>query len=215
MTPDDARPLQRLMTAWSNLVSAVRQDHATMQDYHDRYRSTDHVSSLGKDLIERVGFQIIASYRVMRFLHEARVPLGPKLASRAIRLVYGSDIHWEAQIAPGVVVVHGMGMAISRSARVGTGSILFQNITLAESADASTRTVGAPQIGDRVHIGPGAALIGPITVGNDTKIVAGSTVLQSVPSGSRVEAPVPRIVPRGQSHGVVPEHVALDRPHAK
>jgi len=189
--------MQRLTAAWSDLVSAVRADHATMQNYHDRYQSTDHVAPLGKDLMQRVGFQIITSYRVMRFFHEAQIPLGAKLASRAIRFVYGSDIHWEAQIAPGVVVVHGMGMAISRSARVGTGSILFQNITLAESADMTTRTVGAPQIGERVHVGPGSALIGPITVGNDTKIVAGSTLLQSVPSGSRVEAPVPRITARG------------------
>jgi serine O-acetyltransferase len=142
-----------------------------------------------------VGFQIIAGYRVMRFFHEAQIPLGAKLVSRAIRFVYGSDIHWEARIAPGVVVVHGMGMAISRSACVGKGSILFQNITLAESADR-TRNVGAPQLGERVHVGPGSALIGPITVGSDTKIVAGSTLLESVPSGSRVEAPPPRVVAR-------------------
>src|SRR5262249_7350997 len=79
-------PMQRLMTAWSDLVSAVRQDHATMQDYHDRYQSTDHVASLGKDLMQRVGFQIMASYRVMRFFHEARIPLAAKLTSRAIRV---------------------------------------------------------------------------------------------------------------------------------
>jgi serine O-acetyltransferase len=209
--------MQRLMTAWSALVAAVREDHATMQDYHDRNRSTDHAASLAKDLLERVGFQIIAGYRVMRFFHEAELPLGAKLASRAIRFVYGSDIHWEAQIAPGVVVVHGMGMAISRSARVGKGSILFQNITLAESADMSTHTVGAPQIGERVHVGPGSALIGPISVGSDTKIVAGSTLLHSVPSGSRVEAPVPRVVARGPKVRAASEtaDAAVDAPQPK
>jgi serine O-acetyltransferase len=188
--------MDRLKNAWTRFVSAVREDHATMQRYHDRYQSTGHVASLGKDLVERVGFQMMASYRVMRFFHEAGVPLAPKIASRAIRLVYGSDIHWEAEIEPGVVIVHGMGMAISRSAHVGKGSILFQNITLAESTDSTTRAVGAPQIGQNVHIGPGSSLIGPITVGSGTKIVAGSTLLQSIPEGSRVEAPAPRIVPR-------------------
>jgi serine O-acetyltransferase len=188
--------MERLKKAWTRFVSAVREDHATMQHYHDRYQSTDHVASLGRDLVQRVGFQMMASYRVMRLFHEAGIPLAPKLASRAIRLVYGSDIHWEAEIEPGVVIVHGMGMAISRSARVGKGSILFQNITMAESTDSATRVVGAPQIGQNVHIGPGSALIGPISIGNGTKIVAGSTLLQSVPAGSRVEAPAPRILPR-------------------
>jgi serine O-acetyltransferase len=188
--------MEVLKKAFARFVSAVREDHATMQHYHDRYQSTDHAASLGKDFVQRIGFQMMVSYRMMRLLQEAGVPLAPKLASRAIRLMYGSDIHWEAEFEPGVVIVHGMGMAISRSARVGTGSILFQNITLAESAESSTRLVGAPQVGRNVHIGPGSVLIGPITIGSGSKIVAGTTLLESVPESSYVEAPALRIVPR-------------------
>ncbi len=193
--------MSKLGSAFSRFVAAVREDHAMMQHYHDRYQSTDHAGSLTKDLVQRVGFQMMAAYRTMRFFHEAGVPVAPKLASRAIRLVYGSDIHWEAEFAPGVVIVHGMGMAISRSAKVGRGSILMQNVTLAESTNPATGEVGGPNIRENVHVGPGSALIGPIEIGADSKILANSTLVQSVPARSRVEGAAPRVVPRSKKMG--------------
>lgn len=184
----------KVRSAWSKLVRGVRADRETLHYYQNRYQYSDDEGSMASDLVQRVGFQMMAGYRLMRFFHEAGVPLAPKVMSRAMRVLYGSDIHWEAQIADGVVIVHGMGMAISRSAKIGSGSILFQNITLAESADPVTRKVGAPTIEENVHIGPGSAIIGPVTVGAGTKLVAGSVLLNSVAPGSRVEPAPSRVV---------------------
>ena len=112
------------------------------------------------------------------------------VASRLIRHLYGSDIHWDARFAPGVVIVHGMGLAISGKANVDSGAILFQHVTLGESGGQ------APHVGARVHVGPGATLLGGVSIGDESKIMAGCVVRESVPAGSLVSAPAPDVKPR-------------------
>jgi serine O-acetyltransferase len=111
--------------------------------------------------------------------------------------VFASDIHWDAELEPGVMVVHGFGLAISYAARVHTGSILFQNVTLGYGPDAETRRTGAPLLERNVHVGIGATLFGPIVVGAETKIMAGCVLSRSVPPRSIVEAAVPHVGVRG------------------
>ena len=59
---------------------------------------------------------------------------------------------------------------------VGEGCILFHNVTLGEGVDPETRETGAPTLGRDVHVGPGATLLGPIHVGDGTKIMAGAVL---------------------------------------
>jgi serine O-acetyltransferase len=151
---------------------------------------------LAKDVVQRVGFQMMVAYRLMRVFTEAGVPLAAKVVGRMIRLFYGADLHYNARFDEGVVIVHGMGIAVSRAARVGSGVILSQNVTLGDGIDPKTRTRGAPTIEEGVHIGPGATLIGPITIGARSKIMPGAVVRESVPAGSLVETPTPRVFPR-------------------
>jgi serine O-acetyltransferase len=132
----------------------------------------------------------------MRFCADAGIPLAPQVASRAIRHLYGSDIHWEAELEPGIVFVHGMGLAVSRAARVQRGAILFQHVTLGLGVDPETRAVGAPTIERDTHVGAGSTLVGPITVGARSKVTANCFVRESVPSDSIVEAPTPAVSSR-------------------
>jgi serine acetyltransferase len=88
-----------------------------------------------------------------------------------------------------------MGLAVSGSARVGRGAILFQNVTLGLSAD-DKRRAGAPIIERDVHIGAGATIVGPVTVGARSKVTANCFLRSSVPPDSLVEAPQPSVTPR-------------------
>jgi serine O-acetyltransferase len=180
-------------------MEGVRADHAAMRSSQAKYKGRPLEGSLTKDAVEKVGFQIMVAYRVMRFLVDVDVRLGSRILSRSMRHLYGSDVHWEAQFDPGVMLVHGMGMAISDGARVARGAILFQHCTLGEGRHPDTGAVGAPTVEEDVVVGAGATLIGPITIGARSKIMPGCVVVRSVPPDSIVESPAAVVRPRGRA----------------
>ena len=190
--------VRKWQRAWQSLVKAVREDHAMLHHYDAKYGPDvrEAPPSLARDLVSRIGFQMLAACRVMRFCADAEIPLAPRVASRLIRHAYGSDVHWEAQLEPGIVFVHGMGMAISRSARVQRGAILFQNVTLGVAFDSASGSTGAPLLQPSVHVGAGSTLVGPITIGARSKVTAICFVRASIPADSIVEAPVPVVSAR-------------------
>jgi serine acetyltransferase/GT2 family glycosyltransferase len=180
-----------VLVAAAKMRKAVREDHATLRRYGEKYggREADE-KDLPKDAVVRIGFQIMVAVRLMGFFRDAGMTPLAMITSRMIRHLYGSDIHWDAKFEPGVQIVHGMGLAISPKARVGKDVILFQNVTLGESGN------GAPNVGKSVHIGPGATLLGPITIGDGTKIMASCVIREDVPPNSLVSAPDPDVRPR-------------------
>ena len=198
-------------SAWRDFVHAVKEDHRMVRFHAGKYDARDSAiahgaGSLGADAVKKIGFQIMVAYRVMRFLRASGLGLGAQFMSRIIRHAYASDIHWEADFEPGITIVHGFGLAISYAARVRHGCILFQNVTLGYGPDPDTKQGGAPLLEKNVHVGIGATLYGPITVGEGTKIMAGCVVNRSIPSRSIVEAPMPqtspRVTPRAAVKGV-------------
>ncbi len=178
-------------------LEKVRADHEQVRRYRLRY-ADEKISQdqMSRHLVEKIGFQMMALVRLMQVLREDGSTGPAKTVSRLIRHLYSADVHWDAHIEPGVVVVHGMGQCISPGARIGSGCILFQNVTLGEGADPVSRLVGSPVIEKDVHVGPGATIIGPVTVGAGSKVMAGAVVTGSVPAGSLVKAGDVSIQPR-------------------
>lgn len=192
-------------SAFKALVEGVREDHRMVRFYADKY--DDRVEgepgaagpgaiAFASDAVKKIGLQLMIAYRVMRFFRAAGLGLGAQFMSRAIRHAFSSDIHWDAELEPGIVVVHGFGLAVSYAARVRHGCILFQNVTLGYGPDPETKEGGAPLLEKNVHVGIGATLFGPIVVGEATKIMAGCVLNRSVPPRSVVEAPVPNVALR-------------------
>jgi serine acetyltransferase len=194
---DFSRPGGKTPSAFRELIEAVKEDHRMLAQAHERYdpRWRDARSTVATS-INNAGFQIVLGYRVMRCMRALGLPLAARMIAGTIRHVFGADIHWDAELAPGLVVVHGFGLAISHAARSGHGCILSQNVTLGLSRDPATGVVGAPELGENISVGPGAALIGPIAIGDGSKIMANCTVVSSVPAQSIVEAPAVSIRPR-------------------
>ena len=180
--------------AWA----ALRADQEVMASYEGKYgHHSPSANDLGADLVQKIGLQMMAAVRLMRALRDGGSLTSAKAVSRLIRHLYGSDIHWDAELSPGVMIVHGMGLAISHAARVGPRCILFQKVTLGMGTDRKTGRTGAPTLEENVHVGPGATLLGPITIGAGSKVMAGAVVTRSVPRNSLVETPAPEVRPRG------------------
>lgn len=176
-----------MLNSLRTYVRSVRADFGTVQRYRAKYHGDQRsLLRLPVDAVTRIGFQMMLAMRTMHLLRDAKVPLLPQVASRFIRHAYGAEVHWNTTLRDGIAIVHGTGLVLSHRAVVGEGCILFHNVTLGEGLDPETKESGAPTLGRDVHIGPGATLLGPIHVGDGSKIMAGAVLTRSVPPGSLV-----------------------------
>jgi serine O-acetyltransferase len=110
-----------------------------------------------------------------------------RVISHISRSLTGIEIHPGATIGRRVVIDHGMGVVIGETAIVGDDCLIYHGVTLGgKDATARDHVAGRrhPQLGDRVAVGTGAAILGPVTVGDDAVIGALSVVLDDVPAGA-------------------------------
>jgi len=184
----------------------VRGDFAQMQAGRAKYLG-DRIEGwqLPLEAIRKIGFQMLIAIRGMQFFRDAGFSLGAQFASRMIRYIYNAEIHWDAQLAPGLYIMHGNGLVIGGSVTVGEGCVLSQNVTLGAAYDSETGTNAGPTLERDVHVGPGATLLGRITIGAGTKIMAGSVLSVSVPPGSLVAPPQPVVSERRSLASAQPE----------
>ncbi|MCC6241519.1 MAG: glycosyltransferase [Gemmatimonadaceae bacterium] len=181
-------------------VADMHADHAMLHATDARYRPDAVVRGFTGDAVQRIGLQILVAYRFMRLCRQLGFGLFARIVSRLMRHLYSADIHWNAELAPGIVIVHGVGLVISHTSRVAEGCVLFQHVTLGESIHPVTREIGSPALEPHVHVAPGAVLVGPIVVGRESKVAANAVVTVSVPARSVVESPHANI--RSRDSGV-------------
>jgi serine acetyltransferase len=137
-------------------ASSVRADFGSMQRYREKYHK-EKITPLRMpvDAVRKIGFQMLVATRTMRLLRDARIPLGPQVASRLIRHLYGAEIHWDSEIADGVSIVHGNGLVLSHGATIGPGCILFHNVTLGEGLDPRPKRAALRRWGATCTSAPG------------------------------------------------------------
>lgn len=89
----------------------------------------------------------------------------------------------QGRIGAGLRLPHPYNIIVSDHSRIGAGCTIFHNVTLG-SDEREPIEKSAPVLGDRVYVGAGAVLIGPIHIGDDAKIGAGAVVTKDVPAGA-------------------------------
>ncbi len=130
------------------------------------------------------GPRAIRWHRVAHFLYQREFYFLARLISESSRFLTGIEIHPGAKIGKRLVIDHGMGLVIGETAEIGDDCILFHGVTLGGTSFANTKR--HPTIGDRVLIGAGAKILGPIEVGNDCRVGANAVVTKNVPQGTTV-----------------------------
>ncbi|WAZ26394.1 serine O-acetyltransferase [Streptomyces cinnabarinus] len=142
------------------------------------------------DVLLYPGLWAIWSHRLAHRLYRLGVPLVPRLLSQLARALTGIEIHPGAVIGRRCFIDHGMGVVIGETAVVGDDVMLYHRVTLGGTGWwTDTKTAKRhPTVGDRVVLGVGATVLGPIHVGHDTIIGAHALVLRDVPARSRVHA---------------------------
>lgn len=138
------------------------------------------------------GFQALQAYRMAHWLWtEGRRDLSYFVQMRCSEC-FGVDIHPAARIGTGIMIDHAHSIVIGETATVGNDVSMLHSVTLGgtgkEDGDRH------PKIGDGVLIGAGAKVLGNITVGNHSRIAAGSVVLQEVPPCKTVAGVPARVI---------------------
>jgi serine O-acetyltransferase len=162
------------------VAAEVRRDIAAARTRDPAARG---VSAL-EILLAWPGVHALLAHRVAHALHEAHVPLLPRLIAAISRAITGIEIHPAAKIGRGFFIDHGMGVVIGETAELGDDVTLYQGVTLGGTGFATGKR--HPTVQDNVTIGSGAKLLGPITVGHGSKIGANSVVIHDVPTNSTV-----------------------------
>jgi serine O-acetyltransferase len=162
------------------LAGEIRRDVAAA---HERDPAARGVSSL-EILASWPGVHALLAHRVSYALHEAGVPLLPRLLATATRATTNIEIHPAAEIGDALFIDHGTGVVVGETAEIGDNVTLYQGVTLGGTGFATGKR--HPTVEDNVTIGSGAKLLGPITVGHGAKIGANSVVITDVPPNSTV-----------------------------
>ena len=108
------------------------------------------------------------------------------------RFFTGVEIHPGAKIGRRFFIDHGAGVVIGETAEIGEDVLIYQGVVLGGTSQEKSKR--HPTIGDKVVIGAGAVLLGPIKVGNRARVGAGSVVIGDVPENSTVVGVPGRIV---------------------
>lgn len=137
----------------------------------------------------------VNKYRRMRWLYLHHMKPLAYLYRSWIYLIHNSYIPPQAEIGKGTLFGYkGIGVIVHANAKVGEDCNIGSNVTIGGGGGRSNKRItdfdklrrNVPVIGNRVHIGTGAKVIGPIVIGDDVVIGANAVVINDVPSGAVV-----------------------------
>lgn len=139
-------------------------------------------------------FKVMMHYRIAHRLYEkGHYFLARWVSQRGVRKT-GIEIHPGAKIGKGFFIDHGNGVIIGETAIIGDNVTLYQGVTLGGTGKEQGKR--HPTVGNNVMISAGAKVLGSFKIGDNSKIGAGSVVLEEVPPNSTVVGVPGRVVKR-------------------
>ncbi len=139
-------------------------------------------------------FKAIIRYRIAHKLYKNHHYLLARWYSQRTVRKTGIEIHPGATIGKGLFIDHGHGVVIGETAVIGDNVTLYQGVTLGGTGKEQGKR--HPTVGNNVMISAGAKVLGSFTIGENSKIGAGSVVLAEVPPNSTVVGVPGRVVKR-------------------
>ena len=138
------------------------------------------------------GIKAVHSHRLAHWCYRHNLKFLARAISQRSRRRTGIEIHPGATIGRRLVIDHGMGIVIGETAEIGDDCLIYHGVTLGGTG----KYVGKrhPTIGNNVLIGTGAKVLGPIKVGDNSRIAANSVVLREIPEDSTAVGIPARVV---------------------
>lgn len=150
------------------------------------------------------GYHAVVFYRLCNWLWKKNIRLPARFISHIGKILSGIEIHPGATIGRRFVIDHGTGVVVGETSIIGDDVTLYHDVTLggiAPSVDSESQ-VGQkrhPTLEDGAIIGSGAAVLGPIVIGEGAKVGANSVVTKPVPAGmTAVGIPARVVMPKNK-----------------
>jgi serine O-acetyltransferase len=164
-------------------------------------------------ILTYAGLHAVWSHRLAHKLYKRRLFFLARLISQVSRFFTGIEIHPGAQIGRRFFIDHGMGVVIGETCIIGNDVTIYQGVTLGGTGKEKGKR--HPTLEDHVLVATGAKVLGSITIGKNSKVGAGSVVLQNVPPNATVVGiPGKVVIKDGMKVGCELDHRDLPDPVA-
>jgi len=142
------------------------------------------------------GVHALILHRLAHFLWSIKLKLIARIFSHLARIFTGIEIHPGAQIGRRFFIDHGMGVVIGETAIIGDDCTLYHGVTLGGTTWKKGKR--HPTLRDNVVIGAGAKVLGPITLGNNSKVGSNAVVVTDIPNDSTAVGIPAKIIESGE-----------------
>lgn len=191
-----------------SFLSKLKEDVYTVFERDPAAKSTVEV------LLCYPGLHAIITHRLAHYLYNKRLFLMARIISHLNRFFTGIEIHPGAKIGRRVFIDHGHGTVIGETTEIGDDVTIYQGVTLGGTGKQKGKR--HPTIENNVVISAGAQVLGAIIIGSNSKVGAGSVVLQDVPPNCTVVGIPGRVkVKKDDNMGIDLEHHKISDPVAE
>ena len=187
-----------------------------MNDFLESIKSRDPAAkSVLSIVLTYPGVKAVFFHKFAHLFHVAGFDLIARIISQTIRFFTGIEIHPGAKIGKNLFIDHGMGVVIGETSEIGKNVTIYHAVTLggiSPSIDSERQRHEKrhPTIGDDVVIGSGAQIIGPVKVGNGSRIAANAVVVNDVPENSTMVGVPAKVIKTGNKGNFRPYGVDQD-----
>ena len=154
------------------------------EDVHAVFERDPAARSIPEILFCYPGFHAVLVHRLAHWFWVRRLYFLGRFASHIGRALTGIEIHPGATIGKAFFIDHGMGVVIGETSEIGDNVTLYHGVTLGGTTWRKGKR--HPTIGNNVVVGAGAKVLGPVKIGDNTRIGANSVVISEIPSNSVV-----------------------------
>lgn len=174
------------MLSIKRVFSVIKEDIQTI------YEKDPAAENLMEVIFCYPGLHALILHRIAHKLRYWKIPFIPRLISSFSRFLTGIEIHPGARIGNKFFIDHGMGVVIGETTIIGDNVLLYQGVTLGGTGKEHGKR--HPTLGDNIVVGSGAKILGNITIGSNSRVGAGSVIIDDVPDNSTVVGIPGRIV---------------------
>ncbi|HEX9878918.1 MAG TPA: serine O-acetyltransferase [Candidatus Binatia bacterium] len=166
--------------------------HTLKEDIQVVFQRDPAARNVWEVILSYPGVHALLFYRLAHFLWVKGLKVPGRVLSHLGRFLTGIEIHPGAKIGSRFFIDHGMGVVIGETAEIGNDVTIYQGVTL--GGISLRKEKRHPTVEDCVIIGAGATILGPVTIGRNSRIGSGSVVVNPVPPDSTVVGIPGRVV---------------------